>query len=83
MQEELNQFQQNDVGNLVSKLEEKSIWQGDPLSLYLFVLCMEKLTLSIQSRVDMGDQKLVHISKNGLDLLLMMSCSFVRRPYRK
>lgn len=37
--------------------------QGDPLSLYLFVMCMEKLALFIQSKVDCGAWKPIHVSK--------------------
>lgn len=39
--------------------------QGDPMSLYLFVLCMEKLALSIQEKVAKGIWHPVHISRGG------------------
>ena len=39
--------------------------QGDPLSSYLFVLCMEKLALSIQSKAQQGSWRPVHLSHKG------------------
>lgn len=40
--------------------------QGDPLSLYLFVLCLERLSHWIQKRVNEGAWKPLKASKGGL-----------------
>ena len=39
--------------------------QGDPLSPYLFILCMHKLSLYITQKVDEGSWPPVKISRNG------------------
>lgn len=39
--------------------------QGDPLSPYLFVLCIEKLALLIQDKVEAGYWKPVSVAKGG------------------
>jgi len=39
--------------------------QGDPLSLYLFILCMEKLSSAINNAVHQGNWEPVHISNLG------------------
>ncbi|MCI37624.1 RNA-directed DNA polymerase (Reverse transcriptase), partial [Trifolium medium] len=39
--------------------------QGDPLSPYLFILCMEKLSVTINDAVQQGNWDLIHISNNG------------------
>jgi len=39
--------------------------KGDPLSPYLFVLCIEKLAMHIQGKVEDGSWRPIHISKDG------------------
>jgi hypothetical protein len=39
--------------------------QGDPLSPYLFILCMEKLSTAINDAVHQGTWTPIHISDNG------------------
>lgn len=46
----------------------RGIFQGDPLSLYLFVLCMERLAHLIKDCVDSKMWKPFQISKNGPNL---------------
>ena len=38
---------------------------GDPLSPYLFILCMEKLSLAINNAVQQGNWEPIHISNSG------------------
>lgn len=43
----------------------RGLWQGDPLSPYLFVLCMEMLALNIQQKVYQGIWKPIQVSRGG------------------
>ncbi|XP_062007342.1 uncharacterized protein LOC133724594 [Rosa rugosa] len=53
-------------GDLSSKLSAgRGVRQGDPLSPYIFVLCMENLSHLIQSAVEVGQWKPIQSSKSG------------------
>ena len=45
-------------------LPTRGIRQGDPLSLYLFILCMEMLTRSIERAVDYNQQSPITLSRS-------------------
>lgn len=51
----------------------RGLRQGDRLSLYLIVTCMERFLLSIQSKVEQGVWRLVYVSKEGLGLLHLLT----------
>ena len=42
--------------------------QGDPLSLYLFIICMEKLSMAINNAVNQGRWDPIHITNSGPQL---------------
>lgn len=42
--------------------------QGDPLSPYIFMLCMEKLSQSIQETVNQGSWKPIKLGRRGIPL---------------
>jgi hypothetical protein len=44
---------------------QRGIWQGDPISPYLFVLCMDKLSHLITHSVNEGQWKTLKAGKNG------------------
>lgn len=46
----------------------RGLRQGDPLSTYLFILCIEKLTHWIQRQVDEGCWKAVKASRRGPEI---------------
>lgn len=53
-------------GDLSNKFSSGSgIRQGDPISPYIFVLCMEKLSHIIQSAIDVGQWKPIRSSQVG------------------
>ena len=59
-------FQISFNGELTESFQAKrGIRQGDPLSPYIFFLCMEKLSHLIQSAVDYGYWKAVKASQSG------------------
>lgn len=70
-------------------IQKLGLSQGDPISPYLFVLCMERLAHRIQKQVEDGHWKALKASQYGLtisylffadDLLLLAdsSCSQIR-----
>lgn len=42
----------------------RGIWQGDPLSLYLYVICMKRLAHLIDYEVRLGNWKPISVSRD-------------------
>lgn len=51
---------------------KRGLREGDPLSLYIFILCMEKLPHLISRAVEVGDCKSITVGRNGTKILHLM-----------
>lgn len=65
----------------------REIRQGDPISPYLFVLCIERLSQIIQAATDQGIWKPIYLARGDLNYLisclLMTLCSFLMLQWSK
>jgi hypothetical protein len=61
---------------------KRGIRQGDPISLYLFVLCIDKLSHLISHVVLKGDWKALRACRRGPYVSQLMTYSFLERPQK-